>query len=591
MLKSTTMVIMLVAVSMYGQAPDTLWTKHYGGAGDDRGFCIQQTLDGGYIVSGKYNVALTGDDMYLLKLDATGNQTWEMFFGGSGTEFGYSVQQTTDSGYVVAGYTNSMGAGGYDYYLVKTNSNGNPQGARTYGASQNDYAYSIQQTTNNGYVLVGLSYSYGLGGDVYLVKTNTNGTVAWDTNYGGADLDVGYCVQQTDDGGYVIVGSTYSATTYDDVYLVKTDASGAVEWDTTYGGASGDYGYAVRQTSDHGYIIAGSTYSFGPNNIYAIKTDSLGNVQWDSYYGTGNNFDKGHSVEQTADGGYVFAGYSWDGVSALFDLYIVKTNSLGTVEWTKNIPAFGGFSGEEYRYSIKQTSDLGYTIAGWTNNIFSTDDDVFIVRLAPPGPDIEVSPDTLLFVVNDTTGPGPDDTDTMEVSNIGNAELVVDSIKAIQPWITSVSPSSFTVSPGNEQDVLVSVDAAGLNNGTYPTAVLIYSNDPVTPVYAELAILTVNITGILENETNRVTDQVMLYAVPPKHAGSSVPIRFVIPEQSSIALKIYDISGKLVNTLCQGIYEQGEYNLMWNSSQISAGVYFINLEVNGQNLGRKVILF
>jgi hypothetical protein len=181
-------------------------------------------------------------------------------------------------GYIIAGYTNSFGAGNSDVYLIKTNSAGDTLWTRTYGGGEDDVGYSVQQTTDGGYVIAGYTNSFGAGNsDVYLIKTDASGDTLWTRTYGSNNNDYGYSVQQTEDGGYVIAGYTRF---YSDVYLIKTDSLGGTLWTRTYGGVDNDYGYSVQQTTDVGYVIVGLTESFGAgySDVYLIKTDPDGIV-------------------------------------------------------------------------------------------------------------------------------------------------------------------------------------------------------------------------------------------------------------------------------------------------------------------------
>ena len=170
----------------------------------------------------------------------------------------------------------------YDIYLVKTDSLGDTLWTKTYGGNNNDFGYSVSQTADGGYILLGSSESFGVGAaDFYLIKTNANGDTIWTRTYGGNDYEYGYSVAVTTNGGYILLGSTSSfGAGSSDIWFIKTNSIGDTLWTRTYGGIGSDGGSSVQQTSDEGYIITGMTKSYGSGNadIYLIKTDSLGNV-------------------------------------------------------------------------------------------------------------------------------------------------------------------------------------------------------------------------------------------------------------------------------------------------------------------------
>ena len=363
--------------------PTVDWSQTYGGPDSDEGRAVQETTDGGYIIVGTSDTSFGTDAMWnydvnLIKTDSEGTILWNRTFGGSDWEGGYSVQQTTDGGYIIAGYTESFGAGDSDVYLVKTDSVGNELWSQTFGGSDYDFSGSVHQTMDGGYILTGQTWNFGaIEGDIYLIKTDSDGTLLWDRTFGGSDREGGYSVQQTTDGGYIIAGYTESFGAGDsDVYLVKTDSVGNELWSQTFGGYKAEGGFSVQQTTDGGYIVSGYTNTFGPgySDLYLIKTTSDGEAVWTQAYG-GPHDDGGLSVQQTMDGGYIIAGYSYN------DVYIVKTDTEGNMYWNRTL----GGSGNDGGYSVQQTTDGGYIITGYTGS-FGNWKDVYLIKTGEEAP-------------------------------------------------------------------------------------------------------------------------------------------------------------------------------------------------------------
>ncbi len=362
--------------------PPTAWNQTYGGTGADYGYSVVQTSDGGYAVAGyTSSFGAVGGDCYLVRTNYAGSMLWNKTYGGTGYEEADSVVQTGDGGYAIAGYTNSFGAGGSDFYLVKTDYYGSMLWNKTYGGTGTDYGYSVIQTSDGGYAVAGYTNSFGaVGGDCYLVRTDSSGTLLWNKTYGGTGTDYGYSVIQTSDGGYAVAGYTNSfGAVGGDCYLVRTDSSGTLLWNKTYGGTGTDYGYSVVQTGDGGYAIAGYTNSFGAvgGDCYLVRTDSSGTLLWNKTYG-GAGGDVAWSVVQTSDGGYAVAGYTNSFGAGGYDFYLVRTNYAGSMLWNQT---YGG-TGADYGYSVVQASDGGLVLAGDTNSFGAGGYDVWLVRTA-----------------------------------------------------------------------------------------------------------------------------------------------------------------------------------------------------------------
>lgn len=379
MKKQFLVLVYLLSASLYSSAQIT-FQKTYGGSGSDAGYYVQQTNDGGYIITGytqSFGVGYTS--VYLIKTNIYGDTLWTKTYGGTNMNFGYCVEQTSDGGYIVTGYTNSFGAGIYDVYLIKIDSIGNLLWTKTYGGTNIDYGYSVQQTIDGGYIISGCTGSYGVGNyDFYLIKTDANGNLLWTKTFGEINGDVAGAIQQTSDGGYIMSGSSSNINTgFSDVCLIKTDSSGNMLWLKTFGGSDADFGFSVQQTMDGGYIVTGSTSSFGVGaaDVYLIKSDSLGNLLWTKTFG-GVSDDYGTSVKQTSDSGYIITAYTYSFVTGFHDGYLLKTNYSGDTLWTKT---FGGI-GYDALNSVQQTFDGGYIIAGFTNSFGASPHDVYIIK-------------------------------------------------------------------------------------------------------------------------------------------------------------------------------------------------------------------
>jgi hypothetical protein len=334
------------------------WDKRFGGLNHDYLFTLEQTKDNGYILGGPSVSDTGGDktqntwgslDYWIVKTDSLGNKQWDKDFGGTNEETLFSIQQTADGGYILGGFSKSQSNGdksqdiwgGFDYWIVKTDSLGNKQWDKDFGGTDHDYLYSLQQTADGGFILGGWSQS-GIGGDksqpawnnsydYWIVKTDSLGNKQWDKDYGGIHLESLYSILQTSDGGYILGGGSTSDSSGDktqdgwggtDYWIVKTDSLGNKQWDKDFGGTANDHLQKVTQTADGGFLLSGESVSsiggnktennLGNSQTWMIKTDSLGNFQWDkTVFSPGKDF-KGRVIE-TTDGCYVSVNMS-DGV-------------------------------------------------------------------------------------------------------------------------------------------------------------------------------------------------------------------------------------------------------------------------------------
>ena len=352
------------------------WNQTYGGENNEEACSVIQTYDGGYAITGPtISFGAGNEDFWLVKTDASGNMQWNKTYGGELDDESRCVVQTSDGGYTIAGFTSSFGAGSSDFFLVKTDSDGNIAWNRTYGGADNDMGESMTLTSDGGYAIAGYTTSFDIGGgDFWLVKTDADGNMQWNKTYGGLDSDIANYVIQTNDGGFAIVGSTISfgAGGYA-FWLVKTDAAGNMQWNQTYGGLDTDIATTVIQTFDGGYAITGLTSALTKARM--VKTDINGNMEWSKIY-EGQGPSWALSLVQTSDGGYTIVGSTGSSES---DVWLFKTDATGNIQWSKTYER-----GNDIGWSLTQTDDGGYAIAAWTM-LGAGDSDFWLIKTDPCG--------------------------------------------------------------------------------------------------------------------------------------------------------------------------------------------------------------
>ncbi|MFX0063908.1 MAG: hypothetical protein ACFFC7_17195 [Candidatus Hermodarchaeota archaeon] len=363
--------------------PEEEWSQLFGGTGVDTAASMVQTADGGYALAGYTAPFGEGSqDMWLVKTDDLGNHQWNVTYGGIGWEEAFSVVQTIDGGYALAGYTAPFGEGSQDMWLVKTDNAGNLQWNRIFGGTGIDRAFSVIQTIDGGYALAGETMSNFSWNDMWLVKTDSLGNHQWNVTFSGYSDESARSVIQTADGGYALVGYTYSfGAGSQDIWLVKLDSAGSHQWNVTFGGIGVDNAFSVIQTTDGGYALTGESTSIGAgsNDMLLVKTDNAGNHQWNAIFG-GTGTDGGFSAIQTVDGGYALVGYTYSFGAGSQDIWLVKTDSAGNHQWNVT---FGG-TGVDKAFSVIQTIDGGYTLAGYTESFGAGSEDMWLVKMQPP---------------------------------------------------------------------------------------------------------------------------------------------------------------------------------------------------------------
>lgn len=309
-MKSKILLFVFVLFATNTVVGQIMFERTYGGAADDGGGCVQQLNDGGYIIVGTTtSFGAGGRDIYLIRTDEFGDTLWTKTYGGTNDDEAFSIQTTIDSGFIITGYTSSYGFGNMDVYLLKINQNGDTIWTKTFGGNQNDLGFCIEITDDNGFVIVGETASFGShNSSGYLIRTNANGDTLWTKNIGTRDYNNIKSISRNTDNSYIITGSAKNIGMNWDIYLAKLDDSGNLLWQKYFGGTGNDYGFSVLQTNDYGFILTGSYINTsGNSDIIVIKTDSNGDTIWTKLYG-GSGDDLGFSIKQTSDNGYIIAG-------------------------------------------------------------------------------------------------------------------------------------------------------------------------------------------------------------------------------------------------------------------------------------------
>jgi hypothetical protein len=374
LLISVLSIICINGKTSYGEQ---YWAKSFGGNDNDCAHSIQQTSDGGYIVAG-YTSSGNDTNVFVLKLDISGAVSWQKKYETESIKraIAYSIQQTSDGGYIVAGITRD---GDDEIFVLKLDSSGAVSWQKTYESIKGVNTNFIQQTSDGGYILVGYLFStIGNDGYCFVLKIDSTGTVIWENVYVIGDLSEPGTIKQTTDEGYILATR---AASYDDsiegLLVLKLDNSGNVTWQKIYGGELGRP-YSIHQTTDGGYILASSTSSFGAGGLdaVALKLDGNGVVTWVKAYGNSGG-DYASSIHQTTDGGYILAG----GTGGDFNGFLIlKLDSSGNITWQK---IYSGGLGQ--RYSIQQTTDGGYVLANYTSSFGADSKNVLVLKLDSSG--------------------------------------------------------------------------------------------------------------------------------------------------------------------------------------------------------------
>ena len=592
-----------LSISILQAQPVIEWEHSLGGNDSELAYAIRQTSDGGFITVGvtfSNDVDVSGNhssffgDVWLVKLDENGEIQWQHCLGGTNDEYGYSLEITPDGGFIIAGSSGSSNGdvttnnGSRDYWIVKTDDLGNIEWEKSYGGSFDDEAFSIALTSDSGFIVTG--YSYSSNGDVtghhgdnsypdyWLLKLDNNGNLQWEKSLGGVSDDRAQRVINTNDGGYMVAGISYSDdgdvtnhhdfTFTSDAWIVKLDSVGNISWENSLGGSFYDGANAVVQKTNGNYVVAAYASSddgdvsnaHGANDYWIVELNSLGDIVWEKTYG-GFLDDVPTNISFTSSGDYFVAGYadSDNGVTGHHnesDYWPMKLDTNGNIIWEH---AFGG-SIVDRAFDGMQTSDGGYILAGASNSLNGdvsnniAFNDWWIVKLES---DCAIALAGFNYVMN------------------GNEVTFIDSSVNAENYLwnfgdgvtdTSANPIHIYTVPGIYTACLTVTDSCSKDSICQTISIIATSNAEVM------------------NNGN------LTLSISPNPISAQASVQFSIQEKSDVSLQLADLSGKKIYSLLNATMNSGNHVLNFDAGSLPGGMYLLQFISNGKSVNKKLVI-
>jgi hypothetical protein len=622
-LKYLSCILLFVFTSrIYSQIPDTIWTKTFGGPLADVGNSVKQTNDGGFIIAATTSsFGAGGQDIWLIKTDENGDTLWTKTFGGTGNDRASNVEQTSDNGYAVFGTTNTYGNGGDDFLLWKTDSSGNTEWYKTFDGGYPEYLTDGKQAKDNSYIILGNgSYpSY----HAWLIKTDSSGNEIWSKYIAGFGLNVpfwGYSVIQTGDGGYAVCGYTHVYAPFNDWHqsiLIKYSSTGDTLFSKIYDLSLHEVSYVVRETHD-GNLILGCT------NLYydferLLKVTQEGDIIWHKEIEGLQSPAFLNSLELDIDSGFIFSVIPNGNPPINPDFEIIKCDMNGNFLWVKRI---GGLQ-YDFARSVCVTNDSGYILVGETKSFGAGDNDVWLMKFRyPPIFNVQINffptIDTA-WVFGGCTGP-----DLITHNLVSTSER--DSI-TIEPGPSSalfyydstgntvpVDKYYFTVDdPLNQYDyelwfqpkswppfdpILIPFDSVFyFQQNSFDIKLIVKQNDVAIDSLSQLFRAD---WGLSVDDNRPVPETFSLSQNYPNPFNPSTKIKFTIPSVEThrnaslpVTLKVYDVLGNEIATLVNEEKQPGTYEVEFNpasSINPTSGIYFYQLKADNYIDTKKMVL-
>ncbi len=446
---------------------------------------------------------------------------WTRVYGGEGMDWGRCIEVCDDRGFAIIGSTSSFGPDGTNTWLIKTNSEGDTLWTKTYPRS---LGAGIQQTQDGGYIICGYEQAYTTYIHAYLIRTDSDGDTLWTKSYEDA-LPPGFeqsranSVLQTDEGGFIFAGMISPSGSPFQAYLVKTSALGDTAWTQIIGGAGYEELDNIKSVSDGGFVSVGvtSSYGAGSSDVYLIRTDADGNLIWTNAYG-GIGQDAGSAVEPTSDGGFIIAGYSSLAPIPEYDTYLIRTDAQGDTLWTKRYDGAGTDAG----WDVQQVQDNGFVIVGSTNSIPPDSADLWVFRTDDNG-------DTL--------------------------------------WTKRLGLHSGDCGQSLRQ----------MADGGYIIAG--FTNSTVTTSDVWLVRLAEDIAAA-DPPKSIVPSNFAFYPPFPNPFNPVTKLKFSLPSESGISLSVFDIHGRLVGLLADGLYNAGIHEVSFDANDLPSGLYLCQIQTS-----------
>ncbi|HWA05235.1 MAG TPA: T9SS type A sorting domain-containing protein [Ignavibacteria bacterium] len=605
------------------------WQRTIGGSNHDQANCIINTNDGGYAIAGlTFSYAAGYEDIYVVKLTTSGSILWTKTIGTSEVDIAKSILQTSDGGYAIAADIYNNGTTSADLFIIRMDAAGTILWTRTINRAAYDYSCAIIQTNDGGFVIGGMSATGGVfSGDMYVVKLSSAGTYQWSKTYGGTHDEVAYTIIKTTDGGLAFAGYSNSFGPYNLFNFIKTDSDGNIQWNRLIGETgTGSHIYSIKQTTDGGYILAGEQTPTGTGNydMYIVKLNSSGTIEWTrTVIGTG--YDMANSVFQTIDGSYILSGYTNSYGSGGNDMFIVKLNNSGVLQWSKTV----GSTGDDQAISVIDANDGGFIATGYTTSFGNGGKDIFIAKFDALGNTCGNT--TSPSVTTGTSGTATSPVFTVVIQNpvvttltptIGSGGIlttICSTAPPLQPNLFSPPNNSFNQlssvrfiwnkSTGAQtyrlqvsQDSLFS--SLVLNDSTLVDSTIVVTNLTTNKYYwwrvnAKNAFGTSPYSSVwkfgtflvgLNQVEIKVPAKYKLYNNYPNPFNPSTIIRFDIPVPGKVNFTVYNIIGKEIYGFDENNLSPGTYEYQFVCPGCPSGTYFCRLSSGNFSETRKMIL-